>query len=348
LNWDVLLDLAEAHRVAGLLTAKLQQHSFAGVPQPAKGRMQVRMRNQHLFTLSMTAELFRILQDFSGARIETILTKGPVTSLLAYGDPSIRSYVDLDLLVCHRDIQAAVQRMRNLGFQTDLPDSAIRAGKIPGDYLFRKPGQRAVELHTEHSFRYYPKTMRIEDLFRRSRKVLLDNREVRALSLEDEFVLDCIHGAKHFWERLMWVADIAALVTSHPKMDWEKAKHAAAEVGAARMLRVAVQLAASLLQIQIPAALSQGIQEDRAVGPLSRRIQTWLPYAGTAPPALPERAMFRLKMAGGGWTGASYLLRLTLSPTEEDWKEGAEERGPWLWEAVRRPFRLFRKYGANE
>jgi len=81
---------------------------------------------------------------------------------------------------------------------------------------------------------------------------------------------------------------------------------------------------------------------------LSRRIQTWLPYAGAAPPALPERALFRLKMAGGGITGASYLLRLTLSPTEEDWSKGEEERKPWLWDVVRRPFRLLRKYGSNE
>jgi len=348
LNWDVLLNLAELHSVPGLVNARLREVSFGGVPNSAKEKLQIRMRDQHLFTLSMTAELFRLLQGFSSARIETMLVKGPVASMLAYGDPSMRSYADLDLLVRHRDIQAAVQGMREQGFQTNLPDSAILAGKMPGDYLFRKPAQRAVELHTEHSFRYYPRKMRIEDLFRRRCKVLLDNREVRALSLEDEFVLNCIHGAKHFWERLIWVADIAALVTNHPEMDWEKAKRAAAEAGAGRMLRVGVHLATALLRSPIPAALLPEIQKDRAVERLSRRIQTWLPYAGAAPPALPERALFRLKMAGGGITGASYLLRLTLSPTEEDWSKGEEERKPWLWDVVRRPFRLLRKYGSNE
>ena len=41
--------------------------------------------------------------------------------------------------------------------------------------------------------------------------------------LEDEFVLNCIHGAKHFWERLMWPADIAAMTARHPEISWERA-----------------------------------------------------------------------------------------------------------------------------
>lgn len=73
------------------------------------------------------------------------------------------------------------------------------------------------------------------------------------------------------------------------------------------MLQVAVQLAASLLRTPIPAALSLEIAKDRAVERLCQRIQSWLPHAGAAPPALLERAMFRLKMAGGGAAGASYL-----------------------------------------
>jgi len=43
----------------------------------------------------------------------------------------------------------------------------------------------------------------------------------------------------------------------------------------------------------------------------------------------------------------SISLRLSLSPTEEDWVEGAEYRRSWLWDAVRRPLRLLRKYGPD-
>lgn len=349
MDWDVLLELADEHSVQGVVVNRLEEVGFAGVPANAREEMQSRMRAQHLFTLSMTAELFRILQDFSRAKLETILVKGPLISVLAYGDPAVRSYVDVDLLLRHRDIQSATQRMLAMGFDSNVPEAAIRAGKIPGEYLFKRPGtQRIVEIHTERTFRYYPKAMRMEELFARKRQMLLDSREVPALSLEDELVLNCVHGAKHCWERLMWVADVAAVVTRHPEIDWKKARQAAADVFAERMLRVGILLGVELFGLAPPAAMAEDLQRDRTSESLCRQIISWLPYAGYAPPSLKRRAMYRLKMAGGGMTGAAYLMRLSLSPTEEDWEEGTEERRSWLWDALRRPFRLLRKYGSGE
>jgi hypothetical protein len=349
LDWDVLLNLSQLHGVEGLLAKRLKEIAFAGVPGPAREKLQARMRARNLFTLSMTAELFRIVDDFSQSQIQTALVKGPVISFLAYGDPAVRSYVDLDLILRDRDIQRATDRMRQLGFQFLLPESAISAGKIPGEYLFRREGtQHILELHTEHTFRYYPRTMRIEDLLSRSRAVTFDGRDIPALSLEDEFVLDCVHGAKHFWERLMWVADVAALVERHPEIDWNKAKTAAAQVGATRMLHVGLRLASAVLGTKLPSALASESLADRTSESLCRQIRAWLPHAGEAPPSLPGRAAFRLRIADGILEGAGYLGRLSLSPTQDDWDEGAEEQRSWLWDAVRRPFRLFRKYGSNE
>jgi hypothetical protein len=235
-----------------------------------------------------------------------------------------------------------------LGFEAHVPETAILAGKVPGEYLFKRSGaQQIVELHTEKTFRYYPRAMRIEDLYARQRYVHLDGREVPALCLEDELVLNCIHGAKHFWERLMWPADIAAIVTRHPEIAWERTRQAAKEVGAERMLHVGLFLAESLLGVPVPTAMAATTKADGAARDLVRQVEGWLPTAGYAPPSLLQRAMFRLKMGGGGLGGASYLMRLSLSPTDEDWAGGGEERGSRVWEAIKRPFRLMRKYGPN-
>jgi hypothetical protein len=349
LNWDELLELAGHHGVQGIVANRLQEIAFAGVPASDRESLQTRMRTQQLFTLSLSAELFRILQDFSEARVQAVLNKGPLVSLLAYGDPAVRSYGDLDLLVRHRDIRAAAQRMVELGFHSEIPQSAIDAGKIPGEYVFRKPGTALlVELHTEHTFRYYPKGMPIDDLSARKRTVLLEGKEVPVLSLEDEFLFNCVHGAKDFWARLLWVSDIAGMLARHPEMRWDEVKSNSALTGAGRMLRVAVRLASLVLGVTIPPALASEIRKDRATEALCRRIQGWLPYAGVVPPTLARRAKFRVDMAGGGFAGAAFLARLSLSPTQEDWTAGAEERRSWLWDAVRRPLRLFRKYGSSE
>ncbi len=172
-----------------------------------------------------------------------MLVKGPLVSLLAYGDPAVRSYVDLDLIVRHRQIVAATKIMIGLGYEPDVPVSIIEAGKIPGEYLFKRPGtSQIVELHTERTFRYYPRPMPVEDYLERRRRVMVDGQEIPALCLEDEIVLNCIHGAKHFWERLMWVADIAAIVLRHKEIDWKRLQRFADDVGAQRMVHLALQL----------------------------------------------------------------------------------------------------------
>jgi hypothetical protein len=50
-------------------------------------------------------------------------------------------------------------------------------------------------------------------------------------------------------------------------------------------------------------------------------------------------------MRGNGFSAPAYLLRLSLSPTEEDWNPAAPENRHGFFDAVRRPFRLARKYG---
>jgi Uncharacterised nucleotidyltransferase len=349
LQWPALLGLAVQHGVEGLLARRLQQVGFTAVPSAIHQSLQNRIRAQQISSLALMAELFRVVQNFSNARIETVLVKGPVISLLAYDNPAIRSYVDLDLLLRQRDLRNAMLYMLQMGFESDVPESVVRAGKIAGEYVFRRPGtQCTIELHTESTLRYHPKPIPIDVLFGRKRTVCVDDREIPALSLEDELLLNCIHAAKHLWERLIWVSDVAAIVANHPELDWEKLLRAAADVRATRMLHVAIQLGVLLLALDVPPRIAAQIAKDEAVASLCRSILSWLPYAGSAPPPLARRAMFRLRMAGGGLTGAAYLARLSLSPTHEDWVRGAEVRRSWWWDALHRPFRLFRKYGSSQ
>lgn len=348
LNWDVLPTLAAEHGVLGLLAAFLRNSAFEGVPDQARAELQDRIRAQQVFNLAQTAGLFRILDDFSSGGIETVLIKGPVISFLAYGDSATRSYADLDLLVPHRAILNASRRMTALGFTASVPDSAIVAGKIPGEFRFtHKASGQIVELHTERTLRYYPRPLPLEDLLIRRRCLTLDGRSVPALSLEDELVLNCVHGATHLWERLIWIADVAALVTRHPEIDWQKVRRATKSYGATRMLHVALQLGATLLGAKLPPEMAEEIKRDLLAAELCRQVARWLPQAGYAPPPLFERALFRMRMCENSLSGAAYLLRLSFSPTEEDWREGAGGHRSGLWDSLRRPFRLLRKYGSD-
>lgn len=344
-KWKELVSLAEEHGVVAQLDAAI---SNGKIPEEIAASLRQRHRAQLMFTLSMTAELVRLLEKFRAAGVEAIVVKGPVLSMRAYGDPGLRQYVDLDFLIRARDLVAATRALNELSYEGDVPMEAIEAGKIPGEYLFMRPGTRLlVELHTEHTFRYFPRPLPMEDYFARRTEVALDGNRVPALSAEDEFVLICIHGAKHFWERLMWVADVAAMAAGGTKLDWSVVRKSAEAVGAERMINVALLLVNDLLHTELPDEIRGAVQNDRGAAGICERIKAWLPYAGFAPPSLYQRALFRMKMRGGVIAGASYLLRLSFSPTEEDWVEGAETKRSSFWDALLRPFRLLKKYGQD-
>jgi hypothetical protein len=341
-----LLALAEEHGMAGHLAAALRDLGGDWLATETKFALSERQRAQLLFSLRMTAELFRILERFASVGIGALAVKGPVLSVRAYGDSAMRAYGDLDLLVRHRDIRRATESLMASGYGARVPITAIDAGKIPGQYLFHNPVSKLlVELHNDRTLRYFPRPLPLEEFFARQVRVSVDGHDIPALSAEDELVLICIHGAKHFWERLLWIADVAALITHQASLDWERATETAKEVGAERILHTGLRLAADLLNARLPEPIFAKVNSDRAAAGLVRRIARRLPGAGAAPPGLFERALFRMRMRGSWLAAPAYLWRLSFSPTEEDWEEGGEISQHGFLDALRRPFRLARKYG---
>ena len=343
-DWRELLARAEQQGVLGLLAEQLKN---LNPPPRAEIREALRewQRRQTVFTLSLTAEMFRLLENFAALGIEVLVTKGPVLSVRCYGDPGMRQYGDVDLIVRDKDIHRSTEAMIALGYIPKVPVAAIQASKIPGEYIFRKPNaQVLIEFHTERTFRYHPRPLHIENLFQRRAFVTIDGRNVPALSLEDELILICVHGAKHFWERLMWIADVAALISPRHAPDWDCVVAVAREVGAERILRLGLRLASDVLGADLPVHLEPGIRSDRAVSKLAAQITSRLASSEPSNVGILQRAAFRVRMRDGLLPGVAYLFRLLLSPTEEDWTPGEEGNRPALVDAISRPFRLARKH----
>ena len=344
-DWLELLLLAEEHGMVGHLTAAMRELEASIIPPDVRRLLLERQRAQLFFSLQLTAELFRLLDRFVSEEIAAVVVKGPVLSQRAYGDPAIRTYGDLDLLVRQRDIRRATELMIAAGYEAIVPLVAIDAGKIPGQYLFHSSdSQLLVELHNDRTLRYFPRSLPLEKFFARQIRIPLDGRQVPALCVEDELVLICIHGAKHFWERLSWIADVAALVARQSNIDWQLVAASADEIGAERMLHIALRLAKDLLKVPLPERIASAVEKDNVALQLARQILARLPPAGYVPPGLIARAFFRMRMRGGLISGPTYLLRLSFSTTEEDWQTGGQLSENSFLNALRRPFRLARKY----
>ena len=345
-DWSRLLVLAEEHGVLGHLSARLPELDENIVSAEKRSALVELHRAQVFRTLGMTRELFCLLDLFAAKDIEALVVKGPVLAIDAYGDPAIRSYGDLDLLVRQRDIRRSTGVLEAAGYEATVPLSAIDARKIPGQYLFSRPDSRLlVELHNDLTLRYFPRRLPIEELFARQTRVRIDGHDVPALSLEDELVYISVHGATHFWERLGWIADVAALVTRQKDINWQAATKTAELVGAERMLMIGLCLASDLLYARLSAPVLAALERDAGAAKLAASVRGWLRGAGNTSPTLFERVAFRLRMRGNAFSAPAYLLRLSLSPTEEDWKGGAPENRHGFFDALSRPFRLARKYG---
>lgn len=344
-NWPALFDLAEEHGVLGLLATRLREFGGAAVPSAIALELRERYRAQVLFTLRLAAEMFRLFACFAEAGLEVMATKGPALSVLCYEDPGLRYYGDLDFIVRDKDILRSTKLMIGLGYEPRVSPAAILEKKSPGEYAFRHPNTKLlVEFHSERTFRYHPRPLPVASLFKRQARVKIDAHDIPTLSPEDELILICIHGGKHCWEQLSYIADVAKLV-SKVQLDWEQVRSAAEVVCAQRMLLVGLRLSNELLGAPLPENIAAAVRKDWAVAKLATQTMRWLPSAGFATPGIFERAIFRMRMRGGILSGLIYLARLSFSPTEEDWIEGAGKTRHWLLDTLRRPFRLARKYG---
>jgi hypothetical protein len=344
-SWPKLLTLAEEHGAISLLASGLAHFEENLTPPEFTGKIRQLQRTQVLSALQMTAELFRLVDQFRDAGLDTVLVKGPTLALRAYGDTGARQYGDLDFLVRQKDILRATELMIAAGYKPEIPIEAISPKKIPGQYVFvRIAAPLLVELHTERTMRYFPRGLPIEEFFARRQNVSIDGHQIPALAIEDELILICIHGAKHLWERLSLVADVAALVARQTSLNWERGFARARSVGAERMLDTGLLLAGNLLGAVLPQNVQARLQLDRSTSRLAAKIATWLPSGGEAPPGLFARALYRMRMRGSVVSGLGYLLRLTFSPTQEDWSPGVENKHDGRFAALRRPVRLAKKY----
>lgn len=349
-SWPTLLALAEEHGVTSLLASSMSQLEGSLVA-PAEFTDNIRQlyRAQGLSALQMSAELFRLIDQFREAQLDVLLVKGPSLAMRAYGDTGARKYGDLDFIVRQKDISRVTELMISAGYEPEIPLAEISDDKIPGQYTFvRIAAPLLIELHSERTMRYFPHGLPIEAFFKRREYVSVDGHQIPALAAEDELILVCIHGGKHLWDRLSMVADVAAFVSRQTCLDWEGTFLTARGAGAERMLDTGLLLARNLLGVVLPQSVQARLQEDRSASQLAAKTANWLASGGQTQPGLFSRALYRIRMRGSVISGLGYLLRLTFSPTQEDWSADESSKDGGRFAALRRPVRLAKKYRGGE
>jgi Uncharacterised nucleotidyltransferase len=304
-------------------------------------------REATALALQGASELCRIIDAFETRGIAVLAFKGPVLAWRAYRDFGARTFLDLDLLVSPGDVDAGFDALGALGYAPvyrfrDRQEAWFRL--VDGDYQLvdgRTGG--LVELHARAMSRRFAGMPPTEDLWARRDAVPLGGRLIPALSGDDAFLLQALHGAKHRWERLEWVAALAELLRQR---GGDVAPLLQKVPEARRAVLLACAVAATWLDAPLSSETRAQCDADSVVGRLV--ADAWQHIVrgdeGDADETVAKLA-FNWRVQRGTASRIRFAYRWILWPSPEDW---AFVRLPdVLFFAYRfvRPMRLLSRYG---
>jgi hypothetical protein len=296
--------------------------------------------------LMMTRELLAILELFATHRIAAIPYKGPLLAAAEYGNLAERTFCDLDILVRRQDVLRARDLLVARGYVPEhrlTPTHEAAWLRARNDINLRRPGlDIVVELHWEVVPRRLCTPFDNDRLWAQTQIVSLGGRDVRTLSPENLLLVLCVHGAKHRWSRMIWITDVAAVVSNHRDLNWSDVIGEARRMGVERMLLVGLRLASDVAACELPEHVGR-LTDDCATVRLAQDIRTRLATSATTDNAL-QRSLFHLKIRERLRDKIRFGLYTALVPSAGDriLIGLPPSLAPLYY--VLRPFRLARKY----
>ena len=114
----------------------------------------------------LTSKLLEIIRICSENGIEVLPFKGPMLAIQAYGNPALRTYGDLDILVRPSNFVSAVKLLKEYGYTARtsvnwLERTTWYIGRKKDVYMVNKAGTVKLELHWKLSGAHFglPKEM---------------------------------------------------------------------------------------------------------------------------------------------------------------------------------------------
>ncbi len=350
LEWQRLQQLASYHGVLPLVYARLKEVAPEMVPPAAMHTMAAFRKANELRVALMSRDLTNVVRALEAEAIPVLCIKGPTLATRLHGDPALRCFGDLDILVAQGDYARAEAVLHKLGVQPVANDSfsaqetTVRefTPEREREFIFAHH-QYIIELHWRLATREFPRALETTGLFARSQQVLLHGQPLSTLSDLDIAVHLCLHGTQHCWGKLNHLVDFASALCLLNATGWEEFLEATHRQGLFRSLSVAAPLCHELLGVDLPEkALERGSRH-----PLTRwvvkltRANILASTAGFEP--VNEYVFKFATVEKARYQGLVNLLRNTFSPTTNDYQwlklPGCLR---WLY-PVLRPFRRLGK-----
>lgn len=220
-DWDLFLQLTLHHRLYPLLYLKLIKMDHSWMPSKTLDSLSRYYKKNTFKMLHLCGEMEQLSKLFIQHGVRPIFLKGPVLAADLYGDISMRTCGDLDILIPFEELGEANNLLLDLGYEKDeyiqtlLNDWKWRHHHFT--YYHPNTGTK-IEIH----WRLNPapsKEPNFDELWERKRKSSITCHPTYFLSKEDLFFFLITHGARHGWSRLRWLLDIHHMINK--ELNWE-------------------------------------------------------------------------------------------------------------------------------
>ncbi|MBI3991104.1 MAG: nucleotidyltransferase family protein, partial [Candidatus Omnitrophica bacterium] len=187
-----------------------------------------------------------------------------------------------------------------------------------------------------------------EKLWERLAPVSIGGREILTFSPEDMFLILCVHGSKHLWQRQEWICCIAELLRARQDMNWDFIAEQAISLRAKRVLFLGLFLAGNLLKAPLPEEVLKSVRGDVPIKGLGDYVMKHLYRNNNDDGLIPalKRFCFNIKMREDVKDKVRYCYYRLAIPESDDWAAIPVKFYGVLFPlySVFRPFRLIYKY----
>lgn len=322
-DWTKLVECTLQHGVTAQVFGRLLE--MRDCELPAEIAEAARTHIEHMRTGNREAidELAEIVDALKAASIDVIPIKGPVLAHLVYGDATIRSFRDLDFLVRPADVKRAIAVLCGFGYSPYPEGRPLTARQqaandaLAGQTVLWHSGARAV---LEPHWTLAPANLRLaidyDGLWRRSRLIDFEGRQIRGLAPEDFVLVIAIHGGKDEWSKLQAVSDLARAVARFDALDWSVVLDRAEQQRCLRMLLTGMRLSERLMGMALPPAVAAACARDRGGDGLADALANLLLRHGPTSNSIFEVSRNRFRLHDRWGDRLRYVAATLLTPRE--------------------------------
>lgn len=238
--------------------------------------------------------------------VPPVLVKGPAVAIRYYPDPSLRPFVDLDLLVPRARLEMAAAALQAEGYEREVEYRRDFTAQYGHDIHLVRPGPPRidVELHWRMGDDQATSGLGYAYLADSAEELVIENESVLAPSVPADLLVLSAHLLSDRNRRLCWIHDIYLAASRATAEEWQEAFAQADRLGLSWVLHRALDYALRHLYLRRERPISP--REPPPFGPLRAGEEINGPAA-----------LHIGRLAALDWSARARYLAAVIAPSRE-------------------------------